>query len=204
MLILPEGSGPYIAAQRTDYKKRKPITEYGYEILGTYEKIKPFLPEQPETGRISILDIGSGMGTIDVFLSRHYDHKAKITLLDRIGDQLTNIVYGYIPCGKEVSPYNNFDLAKSLLELNGVPTKNIVTHDIDSKPFPRAKYDLVISLLSWGFHYPISTYTPHLKENGVIIVDVRKGSDSEKDITKLGKVTFISEGTKSFLVACQV
>jgi hypothetical protein len=40
--------------------------------------------------------------------------------------------------------------------------------------------DLIISLLSWGFHYPAATYLSQvyhlLSDDGVVVLDVRKGT----------------------------
>jgi len=48
---------------------------------------------------------------------------------------------------------------------------------------------LVISTLSWGFHYPISTYIKSvfnlLNDKGLLILDLRKGETSNEELRKL-------------------
>lgn len=201
MLKTPKGSEDYILAQRTDYKKRGSILDFGKDLYLAYEEMVPFLPHGTKD-TFRILDIGSGMGGIDVFLSRHYAGKAEITLLDKEGDP-NKVTYGFVKNGDDVSPYSNFDRALELLSMNSVDLSKIHTHDITQKPFPDTEFNLVISLISWGFHYPISTYAPKLVSGGVIIADVRKGTDGMEALSEMGDITIINEKSKSFLLACQ-
>lgn len=60
--------------------------------------------------------------------------------------------------------------------------------------FPSQTFDVVVSLLSWGFHYPISTYAPRC--SGVMVVDVRKGTNGEGDLRKYGDLTVVHEAQK--------
>lgn len=68
-------------------------------------------------------------------------------------------------------------------------------------PFPDWEVNVVVSLLSWGFHYPINTYAP--KCRGVMVVDVRKGTTGESDLTRHGKVTCVHEAEKFRRVVVQ-
>jgi 16S rRNA G1207 methylase RsmC len=84
--------------------------------------------------------------------------------------------------------YNSLDVARKLLEVNGVATSNIHTQEVTGAPvFPGKKFDIVISLISWGFHYPVSTYLDQvynlLATGGTLIIDVRKDQGGE-DILK--------------------
>ena len=49
-----------------------------------------------------------------------------------------------------------------------------------------AKFDLVLSLISWGFHYPVETYLARVHEilrpGGHLIMDVRKKTDGMDQI----------------------
>lgn len=53
--------------------------------------------------------------------------------------------------------------------------------------------DLVISLVSWGFHFPVSTYLDQvhdlLREGGRLILDLRKRKD--QDTWKYNRVVAI-------------
>jgi SAM-dependent methyltransferase len=45
------------------------------------------------------------------------------------------------------------------------------------------KFDLVVSLIAWGFHFPLTVYLDevlhNLRPGGRIIVDVRTGGEGE-------------------------
>ncbi len=64
-------------------------------------------------------------------------------------------------------------------------------------------FELVISRLSRGFHYPLSLYIHKvlevIHEDGVIIVDIRKETDGVKTLEKhFNSVKIIDEGIKHF------
>ena len=46
--------------------------------------------------------------------------------------------------------------------------------------------DFVISTISWGFHFPVSTYLKSvanvLSENGILIIDIRKDTGGENEL----------------------
>ena len=142
------------------------------------------------------------MSGIDVFLSGTYDHIPKITLLDKNGVSDT-INAGFNETADKFANYHDFSLAKNLLMLNGVPEKNIITCDIQEQSFPETNFDIVISLLSWGFHYPISTYEPVMANGGVIICDVRKGTDGLNRLSKMGTVRIVHDSKKYVRVVVQ-
>jgi hypothetical protein len=124
--------------------------------------IEPFLPSNVE----SILDIGCGMAGIDVFLKRKFP-SARLELLD--GDGKHQAAYGFSPDAK---PYSSRAATSALLEANGVSCDR--WHEAGTKE--ELKADLVISLLSWGFHYPLSTY----KVRGFCIADLRKSHEKPR------------------------
>lgn len=63
--------------------------------------------------------------------------------------------------------------------MNGVNKKNLALYNAGNDEFPTKQFDLIISLLSWGFHYPIETYLEKAKKikNGILILDIRNGTD---------------------------
>ena len=122
------------------------------------------------------LDIGAGVSGIGVLLSDHYGHKIDLHLLDK-STVSKSIYYGY---EEKTAFYNSLSEALLLLVNSGVPRKNIFVHEVgDDKnsPFSDLAYDLITSFISWGYHYPISTYLNDVKRslspNGVLIVDLR-------------------------------
>ncbi len=144
-----------------------------------YESIKSSLPESPS----AILDIGCGVAGIDILLARHYKERGKnvdFYLLDKteINDRV------YYGLEKTASYYNSLTIARDLLAANGVPGERIHTQEVTGAPiFPGVQFDLVLSLISWGFHYPVETYLDEayglLKPGGKLIIDIRKGSGGE-------------------------
>ena len=104
--------------------------------------------------------------------------------------------------------YNSLDVARTLLVNNGVSPQRVhlleANDNNDINISTRA--DLVISLISWGFHYPVEIYMDKvhdiLSENGVIILDVRKGTGGLDVLSStFRKVDLIFEGKKQYRVA---
>jgi SAM-dependent methyltransferase len=205
-VVLPSGAEPYLALQRTAYqhpvnrpfrwlglgavydrlllapveRRRTASLARAYEddLRREHEQMAPFLP--PAASRV--LDIGCGLAGIDLFLHRHYGGGFNLVLLDR--DGRSGSFYGF---RAEAAYYNSLALARALLCANGVPDAGIATFDLDRDGFPGgAPYDLVVSLLSWGFHYPVGVYLERvlgaLAPGGVVIMDVRKGTDGEQQL----------------------
>jgi SAM-dependent methyltransferase len=167
LLTVPDAALPYIEMHRThltgDLKQR-----YAEDVAQDYEMMKPHLPERAA----AMLDIGCGMAGIDVLLWRHYGNPI-VNLLDGTGHTDVRVLFH-----QNMSPYNSMRVARRLLEDNGIAAESIV----EWAPDPALKLpscDLVLSLLSWGFHDPVTTYLPlveHcLRPGGRLILDVRKG-----------------------------
>jgi SAM-dependent methyltransferase len=205
-MLLPRGAEPYLALQRTTYQHpvNRPFRWIGLgalydrlllaavesrrtaslarayqdDLQREHTQMAPFLPAS--VGRV--LDIGCGLGGIDVFLHRHCSGGFDLTLLDREGR--SGSFYGF---QAEAAYYNSLAVARALLCANGVPDARIATADLDRDGFPGERpYDLVVSLLSWGFHYPVDVYLSRvlaaLAPGGVVIIDVRKGTDGEQQL----------------------
>lgn len=136
----------------------RPNGDYASEVEADFAQIEPFLPSQAS----SILDIGCGLAGIDVFLKRKYPG-ARLTLLDSDGDVA---VYGW---GEVNNPYGSRALAEELLMVNGVQVDEWLPAGTKGK----LKADLVVSLVAWGFHFPLSTYDVE----GFCIADFRKGRE---------------------------
>jgi len=156
--------------------------EYNKDIEFEYSTIKDYLLEDAK----SVLDIGCGVAGIDVLISKHYSNNINIFLIDKT---YTNkkIYYGF---KRKASFYNSLDISKNVLELNGVSSDNIFiqeANDDNSIDF-KESFDIVISLISWGFHYPVFTYLDSvydkLNQNGILIIDVKKLTGGEKEIEK--------------------
>jgi SAM-dependent methyltransferase len=87
---------------------------------------------------------------------------------------------------------------------NGISKEQIVLLEADSGNDIEIifSFDLIISLFSWGFHYPIHTYLNQiyslLNDGGHLILDVRKGVGGEQDLeNKFNNLKIISETYRS-------
>lgn len=199
MMQVPEACWPLLSEQRTHLTSRE---QYGAELLATYFSIAPYLPDV--AGRPArILDIGCGMAGIDVFLYRHYTTPPLLILADKQG-VAERIVCGFQPSKEAFTPYHDFGLARQLLELNDVPRIHTVTWDLNHKSLPEAPCDVVISLLSWGFHYPIADYAPVVSPRGVVIADCREGTDGKVQLERRGTCTVVHRDPKYQRVVCRV
>lgn len=149
---------------------------YATDMMAEYETIRPSLPRMCST----VLDIGCGVAGSDVLLDRHYaDQAPAFHLLDK--SQVEQSVYYLFK--PRAAFYNSLEVAHSVLTGNGIPTERVYLrtaterNEIDIE----TPIDLVISLLSWGFHYPVETYCKRvhevLSDDGVVILDIRKGTD---------------------------
>lgn len=130
-------------------------------LLADYELIRPFLPERVGT----VLDIGCGMAGIDVLLKRHYPD-AKLWLLDGDGTEPRD---GW---NAKLEAFSSRADADELLAANGIKADRW----IDVNTHERLEADLVISLASWGYHYPLSTYDV----GGFCIADLRKAKEEPR------------------------
>lgn len=191
----------YILMQRSSYAHavRGVIeTLYTKEIIAEFQTIKEFLPKKCD----KILDIGCGSGGIDLFLYKYYT-------IDDIGVALRGKYKGDIqgsPAAVESGPslyladkggiYRQFDwtlldkncthcsnlqVTANFLKNNNVPENKIHTFDLSETQFPNPdSIDLVISLISMGFHYPLDMYIDYimnaLSEDGTLVTDLKHDS----------------------------
>lgn len=171
--------------------------DYIVDMEAEYLDIKSYLPLKTK----NILDIGCGIGGIDIFLSKHYNSpETTFYCLDKT--QLDNIYYGF---KEKAAFYNSLDVAREFLSLNGI--KNICTllANDNNTIETNEKFDLILSLISWGFHYPVETYLfqvyTHLQVDGHMIIDIRKNTNGlDKIKTVFSNIKVISETEKKIRI----
>jgi len=230
VIVIPDAAYPYLLLQRTEYlvlpkrkllcravcrmsgktavmaavslesrlRKRGVRRRFDTDMQLEYAAMRQWLPARPT----AILDVGCGLGGIDILLFDHYQRDAALHfyLLDRsqMEDQIT---HGY---KARAEFYNSFDLAREMLIGNGLPERSLTTveaRDDAGIDLPEP-VDLIVSLKSWGFHYPVATYLDRahelLKPGGRLILDVRKGTDGLEEIeAKFGSVDVTPHESKS-------
>lgn len=174
--ILPFSIFNQVVAIETKIGPSRIKSLYEDDMRKEYLTIKDFLPKTCS----SILDIGCGVAGIDIFLNMHYIGKQPLFyLLDKTKIE-KSIFYDFKPKG---AFYSSLDVSKSMLIQNAI-SENCVhlveatdNNDINID----CNVDLVISLISWGFHYPVETYLNKahevLNKGGSLIIDVRKGTN---------------------------
>lgn len=172
-MIVPDKALLYVLLQRT-WIKRAVARMYEQACESDYKVIAPALPQQCA----ALLDIGCGMAGIDWFLYRHYSPPPHLYLLDRDGIDAP-VQYGYTDAP---AAYNSLNVTRSLLEANEVADDAITMLEAanDYDILIDGTIDLAISLLAWGYHWPIETYLNQictvLAPGGRVIVDVREGT----------------------------
>ena len=161
------------------------------DIENEFLKFKKLLPNNVK----NILDIGCGIGAINIFLNNFYNGSANFHLIDK-NYVSKKVIYGYRESNAE--GYNDLLLTKEFLKKNSINENSISTYDIDKDRLKEIKYDLVISLISWGYHYPLEVYINYLRENSneetIYIFDIAEEYVSTEDVNKyFNKINIIKK-----------
>jgi SAM-dependent methyltransferase len=164
------------------------VWEGAYErnLMARMDNILTHLPRDCR----SVLDIGSGLGGIDVLLYRWYERQTKITLLDG---------GAFAPSVKNHNvPFNSKKVALEFLQDNGVRSDDMSFMEHDNlKPQP---FDLIVSFRAWCFHIAPRVYLDFVlrcaHENTVIIIDLRKEQTWIDELSEKFKGRVIEIGEK--------
>lgn len=163
-LVVPDTCGPVLDLQLPGWNANQ-ITEDTEAELATFiDGMK-----QPRF----VLDLGCGVGRVTAGLSQVFPD-AHYVLADRTKIS-PDLRYGWNP-GDEW--YNDLSLTKEFVEANGVrkfDIFDICDGEWDSLPV----FDLVVSMKSVGYHYPVEPYLPmilrHTRIGSTIALGVRVG-----------------------------
>lgn len=135
---------------------------YEASLQEDYAEMRPHLPRTCKV----ILDIGSGLGGINALLNGHYGGHCRVCLVDGEND----------PPGmlRHARTHNSMRVARAFLKDNGVERFNSCT---PGKIVTRSA-DLILSLQSWCFHYPVAVYLDYARQcshaGTVLITDIRR------------------------------
>ena len=195
--VLPFSIYDHVVRVEGHIRKNDIKSMYDRRMREEYDTIKNYLPKTCST----VLDIGCGVAGIDVFINEHFQERSDFYLLDRTHIE-NNVYYMFSSKG---AFYNSLPVAKQLLIQNGISEENI--HLLEAREDNDIRVDkkinLVISLISWGFHYPLSTYLDRvytlLEKTGSLILDVRKGTGGFDELKqKFSTVDVIADRNKFY------
>lgn len=178
----------FLFAQRTrlltEYQLNEHSTEQdiidSLEIMAKkdFSMIERFLPEQCS----EVLDIGCGLGLVDLYIHHHYNTDINFTLVDA-NDTIvdTHRIRGF---NKNYVFYNSMSYVQQFLVNNGIRKDNLELVNIMTQKFvTEKKYDVILSFLACGWHFSIETYMDifenNLSDNGVLILDIRNGTGQD-------------------------
>lgn len=165
--------------------------------------IKPHMPRRYGRAKMNVLDIGCGLGVAALAVYQAMGGKVdNIVLMDKQRVDAHAGKGGWHPDADSMGASGNPHEAMEFLFGNGVDGNTAVgPFETDGKSFPdNEKYSVIISTLSCGFHFPVSTYAAGIlktiRKGGVVILDIRNGHEDEanKALGKAGEVIY--EGAK--------
>ena len=144
------------------------IVEYDMALM------RPWLPEEAHR----ILDVGSGLAAIDARLNQVYP-EADFYLLDKTA--VVDVGYGM---ETEQEFYTSQITAQRLLAWGGIDLGRVhVMEATQNYTVDASEFDLVVSLFSWGWHYPIGAYAEAVGAatvpSAILIVDIRNWEGEE-------------------------
>lgn len=184
------------------FRKKGLKDDYVKRMYGEFLSFKDFIPA--EIG--NFMDIGCGIAVINLFISEKLNGKfGKLFLVDKT-EMEKSIHYGY---QDTASFYNSLDLAKETLTDNGFDANKLeVIEPAGNTINLKEKIDMVISVIAWGFHFPVNAYLQEvhesLNENGCLIIDIRKGTNGTEELKSVFReVTLIAEYEKYERVFCR-
>jgi len=179
------------------FRKKAIKTDYIADMETEFLDIKDFLPSKA----INLLDIGCGIGGINIFLSQHYNSpETAHYCLDKT--QTDKIYYGF---KQRAAFYNSLEYTKEFLSLNGINNIHLLPANDKNTIESNATFDLIFSLISWGFHYPVETYLDQayslLNSGGHLIIDIRKNTNGLTTIKeRFANIKTISETDKKIRI----
>jgi len=170
---------------------------YAYEIVIVNESdllCKLILEEFPQQN-LTILDIGVGVGGYHKKWIREHGRDTNLYLMDNSEFNIRALSYGH---GRSDRYYNSLFLTKRFL--NNVNNPQVKVHSLEIKKEYPGKIpnhvDLIISFISWGFHYSLEDYWSTISQSmslfsSIILIDVRKDSQSSNFLNE--QANFSSE-----------
>ena len=147
---------------------------YRQQLTETFSVLRPHLPVMEHVGADCFLDVGSGLGGIDILIHRHYGGEMTPILMDGIAD--APLARSTKNGNLHAHTFSHAAVADAFMRDNGVIPVMFVDPRMPqplSVPVP-----LVVSFGAWCFHFPPEMYLDYVKANvrkgATLILDVRK------------------------------
>lgn len=147
---------------------------YREHLLATYDSVQAHLPPTC----VSILDVGSGLGGIDVLFSRHYKIHTpylpppRVHLLDGLDDPPVMHLHR--------QTFNHMGVAREFLAANGLDVEHFHGYGTDAET-PLQRYDLICSFGAWCFHLGPELYLRFVRAachpETILVLEVRAQKD---------------------------
>ena len=143
-----------------------------------------------------IMDIGCGFAVYDTLVLEALN-VTEIVLVDKTNTNVDpNKRIGFFSTADSFQFYNDLSCAGKIITKNQRTTSSVRTFDADRSLSPQAvggRVDILYSILSWCFHYPVETYSQQagamVKPGGLLFVTARRGTE-QAVLTELGKHGF--------------
>ena len=107
------------------------------------------------------LSIGGGLGGLELIINQKFKNNKYYFIEKNYVSK--KVQYGWGGT-KNTEGYNNLNLQKNFLKMNGLNENQINIYDFDNDTLPEKKFDVIISLFSLDYHYDFSLYKDYLKK----------------------------------------
>ena len=159
-------------------KKYAQVQCNGEDAYESYIMIIKILKHCPEP--LVILELGCGLGRGSILMNQRLTYPPKFYLLD--GDTCTRGQVSGLNRDSNDDFYNSLEATKVFCEANGLSDFVLLNAEKDwRRDLP--KFDLVFSVLSIGFHWPVSLYLDavysHLLDEAKLIFQMRLTTDKD-------------------------
>jgi SAM-dependent methyltransferase len=176
--LFPPEVAAYMKAQKGIDAFEARFKAYPIAVEQEFETLSEWLPDACE----SFMDIGCGLGLVDVLIARATGAKT-IFMMDGDGSVMPKMGFK-----SGTRAWGNVRMGQMLVQKN-LPT-SVKVATLTPDPTHRLSVDLIVSLKSWGHHYPVETYLDlakaSLSEGGVLILDLRRGRGGRETLEKAG------------------
>ena len=165
------------------------------EIEAMFAKIAPQIAA---VAPARFADLGCGQAFIDLMIYREFGCDIILIDIEQSGD----IHFGFAATG---AGYADLANARAFLVANGVPDTAITTINPNHSPLDAlAPVDMVMSLISCGFHYPVDTYDAFFRTQvrKAILLDCRRSTAAESILARYGLVSNIGREKKHDRLLC--